>query len=206
MLRLNLLPRERRFYTLFERNSDNLVSASELLCELLKNPAAPEGRQDRISELEHEADEITHDIIRSLNRVFVTPFDREDIYALASGMDDVIDFIKEVSDKHALYDLTTVSQPAVELGALLLNSAQQLKAAIAKLESLKDLEPHWIEVNRIENQGDQVSRQAISELFRSGSDPIHVMKLKDVYDNLEDALDRCEDVANVIENIVIKNA
>jgi len=200
------LPRERRFYQLFERNSDNIVSAARLLCELLKNPAVPEERQDRISELEHEADEITHDIIRSLNRVFVTPFDREDIYALASGMDDVLDFIKELSDKHALYDLRTVSPPAVELGALLLHSAEELKAAIAKLESLKDLEQHWIEVNRIENQGDQVSRQAISELFRSGSDPIQVMKMKDVYDGLEDALDRCEDVANVIENIVIKNA
>lgn len=205
-MRLNLLPRERRFYTLFERNSDNLVSAARLLGELLVNPAAPEGRQDRISELEHEADEITHDIVRSLNRVFVTPFDREDIYALASGMDDVIDFIKEVSDKHALYDITTPSPPAIELGTLLQHSADELKAAIGKLESLKNLEEHWIEVNRIENQGDQVSRQAISELFRSGTDPIQVMKLKDVYDGLEDALDRCEDVANVIENIVIKNA
>ena len=205
-MRLNLLPRERRFYHLFERNSDNIVTAAGLLGELLRAPAAPEGRQERISELEHEADEITHEIIRSLNRVFVTPFDREDIYALASGMDDVLDFIKEVSDKHSLYDLRDAAPAAVELGALLLQSSQQLKEAIAKLESLKGIEPYWIEVNRIENQGDQVSRQAISELFRGGTDPIHVMKMKDVYDGLEDALDRCEDVANVIENIVIKNA
>ena len=121
-------------------------------------------------------------------------------------MDDVVDFIKEVSDKHALYDITTPSASAVELGTLLQHSAEELKAAIAKLESLKNLEEHWIEVNRIENQGDQVSRQAISELFCSGTDPIQVMKLKDVYDGLEEALDLCEDVANVVENIVIKNA
>jgi len=200
------MPRERRFYELFERNSNNVVAAAELLVELLKNPAAPEGRQERISELEHEADEITHEIARSINRSFVTPFDREDIYELSSGIDDVLDFIKEVSDKHSLYDITTSAPAAVELGALLLQSASQLRDAIRKLESLKGLEGHWIEINRIENQGDQVSRKAISDLFRSEKDPIHVMKLKDVYDNLEDALDRCEDVANVIENIVIKNA
>jgi predicted phosphate transport protein (TIGR00153 family) len=205
-LRLNLLPRERRFYDLFERNSENIVSAAALLCELLKDPSSPEGRQDRISELEHEADEITHEIVRSLNRVFVTPFDREDIYALASGLDDVLDFIKEASDKHHLYDLRESVPSAVELGALLLQSSQQLRDAIVKLQSLKGLEPHWIEVNRIENQGDQVSRQAIGELFRNDADPIEVMKLKDVYEVLENALDRCEDVANVLENIVIKNA
>ena len=200
------MPRERRFYDLFERNSSNVVAAAELLAELLVNPAAPEGRQERISELEHEADEITHEIARSINRTFVTPFDREDIYALSSGIDDVLDFIKEVSDKHSLYDITTSSPAAVELGALLVQSVGQLHDAIVKLESLKGLESHWIEINRIENQGDQVSRKAISDLFRSGSDPILVMKLKDVYDTLEDALDRCVDVANVIENIVLKNA
>ncbi|HEY8741347.1 MAG TPA: DUF47 family protein [Candidatus Dormibacteraeota bacterium] len=205
-MRFNLLPRERTFYTLFERNSENIFLAAGLLAELLNDPSSPGGRQDRISDLEHEADEITHEIVRSLNRVFVTPFDREDIYALASGMDDILDFIKEVSDKHELYDLREPAPAAVELGALLVQSSQQLKEAIVKLESLKGLEPHWIEVNRIENQGDQVSRQAIGELFRGGVDPIQVMKLKDVYDGLEDALDRCEDVANVLENIVIKNA
>ena len=205
-MRLNFMPRERRFYDLFGRNSDNVVSAAELLVEILQDPGAANGRQERISELEHDADEITHEIVRSINRTFVTPFDREDIYELSSGIDDVLDYIKEVSDKHSLYDITTPTPAAIELGALLLESAVQLRDAIRKLESLKGLESHWIEVNRIENQGDQVSRKAISDLFRSGSDPMQVMKLKDVYDNLEDALDRCEDVANVIENIVIKNA
>ncbi len=205
-MRFNLLPRERRFYELFDRNIDNIVSAAGLLVELLKAPDATEGLQERISELEHAADDITHEVVRSLNRVFVTPFDREDIYALASGLDDILDFIKEVSDKHALYDLRTQSGPAVELGVLLLHAAEQLKGALSKLESLKGLEPHWIEINRIENQGDQISRKAIGELFRGGVDPIQVMKLKDVYEGLEDALDRCEDVSNVLENIVIKNA
>jgi predicted phosphate transport protein (TIGR00153 family) len=200
------MPRERRFYDLFERNSNNVVAAAELLVELLRDPGKPGDRQERIAELEHQADDITHEIVRSINRTFVTPFDREDIYALSSGIDDVLDYIKEVSDKHSLYDITSASPSAIELGGLLVQSASQLRDAIRKLESLKDLEGHWIEVHRIENQGDQVSRKAISDLFRSGSDPIEVMKLKDLYDNLEDALDRCEDVANVVENIVIKNA
>ena len=205
-MRLNFMPRERRFYELFARNSENVLAAAEVLLDLLRDPGRDGGLKDRISELEHDADEVTHEIVRSINRTFVTPFDREDIYALSSGIDDVIDYIKEVSDKHGLYGLTAAEPPAIELGTLLVESTKQLRDAIAKLESLSDLEVHWIEVNRIENQGDQVSRQAIGDLFRTGTDPMQVMKLKDVYEDLEDALDRCEDVANVIENIVIKNA
>jgi predicted phosphate transport protein (TIGR00153 family) len=205
-LRFNLLPRERTFYTMFERNSDITVAAAETLCSLLQQPQAPEEKQRIISELEHEADDITHEIVKSINRTFVTPFDREDIYALASGMDDVVDYIKEISDKFGLYDLREASAPAIELGGLVLEAAQQLRQAMGKLESQKGLEPHWIEIHRLENQGDQVSRQAISDLFRGAQDPIHVMKLKDIYEVLEDALDRSEDVANVLENIVIKNA
>lgn len=205
-MRFNLLPRERTFYTMFERNSDITVAAAETLCSLLQQPQAPEEKQRIISELEHEADDITHEIVKSINRTFVTPFDREDIYALASGMDDVVDYIKEISDKFGLYDLREASAPAIELGGLVLEAAQQLRQAMGKLESQKGLEPHWIEIHRLENQGDQVSRQAISDLFRGAQDPIHVMKLKDIYEVLEDALDRSEDVANVLENIVIKNA
>jgi predicted phosphate transport protein (TIGR00153 family) len=205
-LRFNLLPRERTFYTMFERNSDIAVAAAETLCSLLQQPHVAEDKQRIISELEHEADDITHEIVRSINRTFVTPFDREDIYALASGMDDVVDYIKEISDKFGLYDLREASAPAIELGGLVLEAAQQLRQAMGKLESQKGLEPHWIEIHRLENQGDQVSRQAISDLFRGSQDPIHVMKLKDIYEVLEDALDRSEDVANVLENIVIKNA
>lgn len=191
---------------MFERNSDITVAAAETLCSLLQQPQAPEEKQRIISELEHEADDITHEIVKSINRTFVTPFDREDIYALASGMDDVVDYIKEISDKFGLYDLREASAPAIELGGLVLEAAQQLRQAMGKLESQKGLEPHWIEIHRLENQGDQVSRQAISDLFRGAQDPIHVMKLKDIYEVLEDALDRSEDVANVLENIVIKNA
>ncbi|MFN2462625.1 MAG: DUF47 domain-containing protein [Candidatus Dormibacteria bacterium] len=205
-MRLNFMPRERRFYRLFDQNAANVVLAAEALVAVLQNPAAATALQDRISALEHEADEITHEIARSINKTFVTPFDREDIYALSSGIDDVLDFIKEVSDKQSLYDITTASPAAVDLARLLVSATGALRDAIGKLESLKDLEGHWIEVNRLENQADQASRKAISDLFRSGTDPINVMKMKDVYDTLEDALDRCEDVANVIENIVIKNA
>jgi len=205
-MRLNLLPRERRYYDFFERDVANIVAAATVLTELLARPADPSERQHHIKTLEHQGDEITHEIVRTLNRTFVTPFDRDDIYALASGLDDILDYVEQVSETISLYDLQTIPRPGREMGDLLLEAVKQLEAAVHKLESQKDLEVHWIEVHRIENLGDQVGRQALGELFRDPADPIEVMKLKDLYDTLEAALDTAEDVANVIENIVIKNA
>ncbi|MEA2646305.1 MAG: uncharacterized protein QOE92_1388 [Chloroflexota bacterium] len=206
-MRLNLLPRERHFYNLFEKAIANIVAAAEAMGELLGDPrSAPEGLPARIKSLEHDGDEITHEIVRRLNRTFVTPFDREDIYGLASGLDDVLDYIEEVAQTIALYHIDEVPKAAREMADLVQQSARQLEEAIRKLESRKDLEAHWTEVNRLENVGDEVSRQAIGELFSGGAEPIEIMKLKDLYGVLEEALDTCEDVANVIENIVIKNA
>jgi predicted phosphate transport protein (TIGR00153 family) len=207
-VKFNLLPRERRFYRLFQDDVANIVRAAELLGSLLGNSKddSREQRQSEIRDLEHSGDDLTHEIVRTLNRTFVTPFDREDIYALASGLDDILDYIEEVSQTLSLYKIVVVPAAAGELGDLLMLAAQQLQQALDKLESQKDLEPHWIEVHRIENLGDQVVRRAIGELFADARDPIEVMKLKDLYDLLEDSLDKCEDVANTIENIVIRNA
>ena len=206
-MRLNLLPRERRFYELFETAVANIVAAAEAMAELMGDPGgAPEGLPARIKSLERDGDEITHDIVRRLNQTFVTPFDREDIYGLSSGLDDVLDYIEEVAQTIVLYHIETVPRPAREMADLVLQASRQLQEAIRKLESRKGLEQHWMEVNRIENVGDEVSRQAIGELFGGGAEPIEIMKLKDLYGVLESALDTCEDVANVIENIVIKNA
>ncbi len=206
-MKLNLLPRERKFYRLFEQDVANIVQAAEVLAALLSQESGRrEAAQTKIQDLEHSGDEITHDIIRSLNRTFVTPFDREDIYALASGLDDILDYIEEISQTLSLYKIDAVPPAAAELADLLLLAVQQLQEALGKLEQQKDIDPHWIEVHRIENVGDQVVRRAIGELFGDATDPIEVMKLKDLYDLLEDCLDTCEDVANVIENIVIRNA
>jgi predicted phosphate transport protein (TIGR00153 family) len=201
-----LVPRERKFYDLFDKHVGNIVAAAEELVELFADFRDVPARQQRIKDHEHQGDEVTHEIVRTLNRTFVTPFDREDIYALSSGLDDVLDFIDEVANTISLYGIQSVPDTARPMADLLLEAARQVQSAVAKLETGRGLEQHWIEIHNLENQGDTYSRQAIAELFRGGMDAIEVVKLKDLYALLEAALDRCEDVANVLESISIKNA
>jgi predicted phosphate transport protein (TIGR00153 family) len=203
---LSLVPRERRFYDLFEQQAATLVHSADLLEQAFADAANLPTRQREIKDLEHQGDELTHEIIRALNRTFVTPFDREDIYDLASGLDDILDYTEEVADTTNLYGITTIPKPACELARLLAQAVAQLEQAIGRLESGKGGGEHVIEVHRLEDVGDSISRRAIAELF-SGENPLlEVIKLKDLYTLLEDALDRCEDVANVLEGIAIKNA
>jgi uncharacterized protein len=204
---LSFIPRERRFYELFEEQAAVIVrSASLLELALADDVANLPPRQQEIKSLEHRGDEVTHEIVRTLNRTFVTPFDHEDIYSLASGLDDILDFIEEVADTANLYGITTIPDPARELARLLAQAVAQLEQAIGKLESGKGDGEHSAEVHRLEDAGDSTSRRAIAELF-SGQHPLlEVIKLKDLYGLLEDALDRCETVANVLEGIATKNA
>ena len=201
-----LIPRERRFYQMFDEQANNVCKASELLLSAFNDSANIGEYQRRIKYLEHAGDELTHEIVRIINRTFVTPFDREDILALSAGLDDVLDYIDEIAETVALYGIADIPPPAREMASLLHDAAGQLQSAIGKLESRNGVEEHGIEVHRIENLGDQASRRAIGELFRGGVDPLTVIKLKEFYTLLEDSLDRCEDVANVIESITIKNA
>ncbi len=208
-MRLPLVPHERTFYHLLDRQSALIVDGAALLVEMLRSGDSAEALAQRrrgMREAEHRGDEVTHEIVRLLNRTFVTPFDREDIYALTSGLDDILDFVDEVADTVVLYRIGTIPEQAIHLAELIHTATQQLEAAVHKLEALKGLAEHWIEVHRIENEGDMVSRAAIGALFEPGSDPIEVVKLKDFFTLLEDCLDRCEDVANVVESISIKNA
>jgi hypothetical protein len=205
-LRLPLVPRERRFYDLFEQQAACIVAAAEILTRVLANEGEAAELQVEIKDWEHRCDEVTHEIVRTLNRTFVTPFDREDIYALSSGLDDILDLIDEVATTIVLYRIASIPEPACQLGRLVLEAAGEVRQAIAKLEKLTHLEPHWIEIHRLENAGDTVSREAIAQLFDGTFEALEVVKLKDLYALLESALDTCEDVANVIENIVIKNA
>jgi predicted phosphate transport protein (TIGR00153 family) len=202
----SLVPRERRFYDLFEQQAAVIVRSAGLLEQALTDVANLPTLQRQIKDLEHRGDELTHEIIRALNQTFVTPFDREDIYALAAGLDDILDYIEEVADTTNLYGITTIPEPARELARLLAQAVVQLEQAIGKLESGKGGEEHGIEVHRLEDVGDSTSRRAIAELFSGHHPPLEVIKLKDLYDLLEDALDRCEQVANVLEGIAIKNA
>ncbi len=202
----SLIPRERRFYDLFEQQAVTIVRSAGLLKEALADVANLAQYQRGIKALEHQGDEITHEIVSTLNRTFVTPFDHEDIYALASGLDDILDYIEEVADTANLYGITTIPEPARELAGLLARSVEQLEQVIGKLESGKGGEEYSAEVHRLEDVGDSASRRAIAELF-SGQHPLlEVIKLKDLYALLEDALDRCETVANVLEGITTKNA
>ena len=203
---LSLVPREQRFYDLFEQQATILVSTSILLKEALDDVSSLPARQREIKDLERLGDKNTHEIMRTLNETFVTPFDHEDISALAAGLDDIIDYIEEIADTVNLYGITTIPRPASELTELLVQAVAQLEQAVGKLRSGKNDSGYAIEVHRLEDVGDSTSRRAIAELFQGERDPLEVIKLKDLYGLLEDALDRCEDVANVIENIAIKNA
>jgi uncharacterized protein Yka (UPF0111/DUF47 family) len=199
---LSLVPREQRFYDLFEHQATILVRASVLLREALDDMENLPVRQREIKELEHLGDKNTYEIMRTLNETFVTPFDHEDISALAAGLD----YIEEIADTVNLYKIMAIPRPAIELADLLAQAVAQLEQAVGNLRLGKKDGEYAIEVHRLEDVGDSTSRRAIAELFRGQHDPLEVIKLKDLYSLLEDALDRCEDVANVIENIAIKNA
>ena len=203
---LSFIPRERRFYDLFEQQAVTIVRSTGLLEQALTDVANLATCQREIKALEHQGDEITHEIVSTLNRTFVTPFDYEDIYALASGLDDILDYIEEVADTANLYRITTIPEPARELTRLLTLAVAQLEQAIGKLEPGKGIDEHSAEVHRLEDVGDSTSRRAIAELFSDQHPLLEVIKLKDLYGLLEDALDRCETVANVLEGIATKNA
>lgn len=205
-MRLSLVPRERRFYELFDAHAETTRSAAHLLREGVADLGLMPARQRVIKEQEHRGDEITHELVRTLNRTFVTPFDREDIYALVSALDDVLDYIDEIADTVGLYNITAIPPEAVTMVELIVGAVDQLQQGVAKLERLQGIDEHGIEVHRLENLGDGESRRAIGALFRGGHDAIEVIKLKEFFTLLEDALDRCEDVANILEAITIKNA
>jgi uncharacterized protein len=207
MARLSHLfaPKEREFFDLFEEAGANIVRASELLARLLEEWPDHGELAREVRDCEHEGDRITHDIIQRLNQTFVTPIDREDIYALASSLDDIVDFIEEVSDFLGLYRIEATMDKAIEMGQILHESARAIAGAIPRLRTFKDIHHYTVEVNRLENEGDRVLRDALAALFETGIDPMLVIRWKDIFERLEDAIDSTESAANILEGIVIKN-
>ena len=198
-------PKEREFFDLFEEAGANIVRATELLERMLARwPDHGELSRD-IVVCEQEGDRITHDIIQRLNSTFVTPIDREDIYALASSLDDIVDYVEEVADFMALYRIEAPMEQAQHMTRILHESARQISLAIPRLRSFKDIHHFTIEVNRLENEGDRVVREALASLFETGIDPMMVIRWKDIYERLEDGIDSTEKTANILEGIVIKN-
>ncbi|HZB97349.1 MAG TPA: DUF47 family protein [Candidatus Sulfotelmatobacter sp.] len=204
---INLIPRERQFFVLFRENAANLMEGLKTLDALLNGGSAEFVMHARkLRDIEHQADEVTHRINNELNRTFITPFDREDIYALAGALDDVIDLAEETADTIVLDQIDSITPEAQQMGKILIQIGGCVSEAFDHLEARKDMTQYWVRIHDLENQGDKVTRQAIGALFRNSLDPVHIIKWKDVYSLLEKTIDRTEDVANILESITIKNA
>jgi predicted phosphate transport protein (TIGR00153 family) len=204
-LAFRLIPREEKFYHDFQALAEELQRGAGLLEEMLGPERPLWDKADEIKEVEHKCDFLTHAIMLRLNRTFVTPIDREDIHALARSLDDVMDAIDASATLVRLYRLDTVRFGARELGRIITVSTEQVHLALQALETNKSLAAYSVEINRLENEADRVHQQAVSRLFDDEQDPILVMKWKETLDFLEDATDRCEDVANVLESVVVKH-
>ena len=200
-----LIPREEKFFTDFQALADELNAGAQLLEEMLQPEHPLWNKADEINEVEHKCDSLTHGIIQRLNRTFVTPLDREDIHALARSLDDVMDSIDAAATLVRLYRLDTVRFGARELAQIITASTYQVRLALDALEQQKGILGHAVEINRLENEADRIHQQAVSQLFDAEHDPLTVMKWKESLDFLEDATDRCEDVANVLEGVMVKH-
>jgi predicted phosphate transport protein (TIGR00153 family) len=202
----SLLPKDGRFFDDFIAIAQEVQKGAGALVRLLATEPPDWDVADELKRLEHHCDQLAHDSLHRLNQTFVTPLDREDIYALALSLDDVMDMIDAAGGCFRLYEVYTVRAGARELADNLVHCADQLVAAMRKLESRKGLEEHVVEINRLENEADEIHREAISRLFREETNPIEVLKWKEILDLLERATDDCEDVANLLESVLVKYA
>ena len=205
-MRLKFRPVDSSFYDLFSEAAGHLVVGAQLLSEMLAEGASRADVAQRMREAEHAADETTHSIIRRVNSTFVTPFDREDIYALASALDDVMDMMDEAVDLILLYEVTSLPPESAQQVEVLQRCAELTSAAMPSLESMGSLDEYWIEINRLENMGDKSFRRILANLFSGEHEALEVLKLKDIVESLEGAIDAFEKVANIVEQIAVKES
>lgn len=205
-MRLRFRPVDSTFYELFAESADHLVRGAGLLAEMLNVDADRPDVARRMREQEHAADETTHEIVRRVNSTFVTPFDREDIYALASGLDDVMDSMDEAVDFILLYEVKSIPPELSDMVDVIQRCSEVTTAAMPSLQTMKGLDTYWIEVNRLENQGDKIFRRTLANLFSGEYKAIEVLKLKDILTSLESAIDAFEKVSNVVETIAVKES
>jgi predicted phosphate transport protein (TIGR00153 family) len=199
-------PRDRAYFDLFEEAGQNVLRSAQLLEELLSDYPDKRGLAQDIRDCEHEGDRLTHEILDRLNHTFVTPIDREDILALASALDDIADYTEEVADYLGLYKIEAPMDQAIRLAEVLGQAARQIADAMPQLRGFNDISSQTVEINRLENEGDRISREAIASLFDGGIDPMVVIRWKDLFERLENAIDATERVAHILEGIVIKNS
>jgi predicted phosphate transport protein (TIGR00153 family) len=205
-LAFRLIPREEKFYDDFTAMAEQIRNGARLLQEMLAPGKPIWDKADEIKEIEHKCDHLTHEIIQRLNRTFVTPLDREDIYALARSLDDVMDAIDASAAIVRLYHIDSVRPGARELAHIILDSAEEVVHAMKALEGRRGVAERAVEINRLENEADRAHQAAVQSLFQEERDAIVIIKWKEILDFLEQATDRCEDVANVLEGVVVKHA
>jgi len=204
-----LVPKEEKFFDLFNNQASHNLEAAKIFLELAQNWSADSSAFARLQDIEHEADITTHEIYDRLNRTFVTPFDREDIHELGSEMDDIVDLIQSIASRMQLYRVDHSTEDMKNLAETLLHSVESVKKAIAELQHAdksRRILDYCIEINRLENAGDRALEAALARLFQGKPDPLEVIKWKEIYEGIEAAIDKCENVANVIESILVKQA
>ncbi len=204
----SLIPREEKFFDLFEQQAKSIQEAAKIFVDLVRDWNDKHPAIARLRDLEHECDITTHEIMDKLNRTFVTPIDREDIHALAKELDDVVDIIQAISERMLLFNITKTTEDLLELANTLeeaISNVAKVVTSIRELNRPRRILDYCIEINRLENRGDRTSERAIGKLFHGNQDPMDVIKWKEIYDATESAIDKCEDIANIIEGIVVKN-
>lgn len=205
-MRIRLIPREERCFDLFVEDAANVLSAARHLEEMLRTYDTVDQRAKELFAMEHQGDEISHSIGRRLNTTFVTPFDREDIVALISGLDDVLDLIEEVADTFILYQVDAPTPASQQQARIIVRQCEAIHEAMQRLRSFKGLQQYLTEINRLENEGDRITRAAVAGLFSEKTRATDIIKWKDIYGLLEATIDKCEDVSDILETIVVKHA
>jgi predicted phosphate transport protein (TIGR00153 family) len=201
-----LIPREEKFFDLFKDAAQNALAGAKALKEMLDHYDNPQESWKKLKDLEHEGDRLTHQTIRMLNQTFITPIDGEDIHALSTALDNVMDAIEAAASRMVLYKINKIPADAKELSAVIVSSTEQMVLAISRMPKLEDIDSYCIEINRLENTADDIYRKAIASLFEGERPALEVIKWLDIYEILESTTDRCEDVANILEGIGLKNA
>lgn len=203
---LQLIPRDEKYFALFDEMGAHIREGVQRLVQILQDVGVAPEQNQQIKELEHLCDELMHGIVVKLNQSFITPIDREDIYALANALDDVMDLIDSIASHIQMFRITEVTPVAKQMGAIFVRSVDEMTKAVSKIQSHREALPHFVELHRLENEGDHLYRQAMEALFANGAEAIHIITWKDLYEILEKGIDRCEDVANVLESIMLKHA
>ena len=206
---MRLVPKQEGFFDLFDRQAQMVNQGAHALRDMLDNFTDVEEKAYKMKSLEHDADEVAHEILRMLNRTFVTPLDREDIHALVSSLDDILDFIEGAADRMVLYEVDQPTESAVKLSKVLAEATELVLKVVSMLRDKKQgpaIHEACVEINKLENQGDKINRAAMAKLFQMHDKPIEALKWREVYYNIETAIDKCEDVADAVGAIVLKNS